>query len=648
MKHTKKALLSSVLSVLLCCSMLIGSTFAWFTDSVTSGQNKIVAGNLDVELEYATAEDAEGGITDDEWKKVESATELFKTDTLWEPGHTEYVYLRVRNAGSLALKYNFGISVYGDKEGNPEAEYTTVEGKTKLSKHLVANLKENADPVTARESLWLSADEETKAIGNLSSVGFTHMDALGSGETDMFTLAIYMPTSVGNEANWVGAEKAPDEHAPQICFGITVNATQVPSERDSFDDQYDKDAPLVAATAAELKNVLDEINNDPAYDGSEKHVVLSDDMTLGDAVGLEVAEDRNVVIDIFGHDLAVEKADRNGILVSPGAEVTITDSQSGGTLTLHSPIIYNEVDGELYQKTDDDLTGGIYVRGDADQKAKLTIEDIEIKMVDEGGSTPIIAENAEVTLGEGAEITTQSYGIWLKENATVTVDGAHLTVGEGVTQHAFVIGNPSGEETDEKCVVNFENGVVDAKHGVEGSVFELCTNGELNITGGEFNLDTDQQYNGRYYNQYLIISNKGGKATVGGDAVINARNTKAKTNDTFGSGEAVFVFSLAADEEETMPASVVVTDNATINLYGTEGYVYMGCVQNGSTITVEKTAHINCYNEIEAGVTYLGMVATNGKIYIAKEVVPDKSDVTVSPGLGTLVDDVDNNQWVIE
>ena len=49
-KHTKRSLIASLLSVMLCMAMLIGSTFAWFTDNVTSGKNKIVAGNLDIEL----------------------------------------------------------------------------------------------------------------------------------------------------------------------------------------------------------------------------------------------------------------------------------------------------------------------------------------------------------------------------------------------------------------------------------------------------------------------------------------------------------------------------------------------------------------------------------------------------------------------
>ena len=83
-KSNKRALLASALSLLICATMLAGTTFAWFTDSVTSGKNKIVAGNLDVELEYATAFDAEGNPT--AWESVEDKTDLFKRDTLWEPG----------------------------------------------------------------------------------------------------------------------------------------------------------------------------------------------------------------------------------------------------------------------------------------------------------------------------------------------------------------------------------------------------------------------------------------------------------------------------------------------------------------------------------------------------------------------------------
>ena len=86
MKNKKTKLLYSVLSLLLCLSMLLGSTFAWFTDSVHSGINVIAAGNLDVALYHSNA--AVQG------EKVDEATKLFMDlngkDILWEPGVVSY------------------------------------------------------------------------------------------------------------------------------------------------------------------------------------------------------------------------------------------------------------------------------------------------------------------------------------------------------------------------------------------------------------------------------------------------------------------------------------------------------------------------------------------------------------------------------
>ena len=73
MKSTKKALLTSVLSLLLCCSMLIGTTFAWFTDNASSGMNTIAAGNLDVELYYQLENQSD-------WTPVNADTNVFMKD----------------------------------------------------------------------------------------------------------------------------------------------------------------------------------------------------------------------------------------------------------------------------------------------------------------------------------------------------------------------------------------------------------------------------------------------------------------------------------------------------------------------------------------------------------------------------------------
>lgn len=90
-KNTKRALLASVLSVVLCFAMLVGSTFAWFTDSVTSGKNKIVAGNLDIKLSYQNANATQ-------FTEVTSETaDLFVdkdgNDIKWEPGAAAVTYL---------------------------------------------------------------------------------------------------------------------------------------------------------------------------------------------------------------------------------------------------------------------------------------------------------------------------------------------------------------------------------------------------------------------------------------------------------------------------------------------------------------------------------------------------------------------------
>ena len=82
MKQTKRSFLISVLSLLLCFSMLLGTTWAWFTDSVSSGSNVIKSGNLDLDVQYT--------LDGETWNDLDGADDLFQK-SLWEPGHTEVV-----------------------------------------------------------------------------------------------------------------------------------------------------------------------------------------------------------------------------------------------------------------------------------------------------------------------------------------------------------------------------------------------------------------------------------------------------------------------------------------------------------------------------------------------------------------------------
>ncbi len=255
-KSTKRALLMSALSLLLCVSMLIGSTFAWFTDSATSGVNTIQAGNLDVVLEYATWDSTTGTWTG--YSEVTKEKCVFNETALWEPGYTEVVKFRVTNAGTLALKYQLGMDVYS------ETESTNVENeKFKLSDSILVGSTKVSN-VTERNA---AAQYATKNIHNAKILNVENIfgteipanflypknspegQAVVNNYCSEWVFVVHMPETVGNEANHkTGVE------APKITFGVNLIATQATYEKDSFDDQYDKYASV--ASLDEMKKAL--------------------------------------------------------------------------------------------------------------------------------------------------------------------------------------------------------------------------------------------------------------------------------------------------------------------------------------------------------------------------------------------------------
>ena len=228
MKSKKSALLLSFTSLLVCFAMLVGSTFAWFTDTASTAVNKIQAGNLDVELEYSK------DFT--EWKKVNDTTKVFEDSTLWEPGRTEVVYLRVKNAGTLALKYTLGIyNLYNSTGKN------VLGNKYSLSDYVKLGAVE-ADAAYADRAAAISAVQDSaKTLNSIGDTGVVGAD-LATNTTKVYAMVLYMPTEVGNEAN----PKNNDPYwAAKVSFGISVSATQAMSESDSFDNTYDEDAAAI-------------------------------------------------------------------------------------------------------------------------------------------------------------------------------------------------------------------------------------------------------------------------------------------------------------------------------------------------------------------------------------------------------------------
>ena len=227
-KSTKRALLTSVLALLMCVAMLIGTTFAWFTDTASTAVNKIQAGNLDVKLMYSTDMQT--------WKEATDQTKLFDDNALWEPGYTQVVYLKIVNAGKLALKYEAGFS----------KNYTSNRGKNvngdwyRVDNYLKIGTAETTTKFANREDVWsaIAATEKTLAKDVMLTDGWITLKA---GESsNPFAVAIYMPTSVGNEAN--ASRLRPSSVSG---LGIEVRATQATVESDSFDNNYDANAATV-------------------------------------------------------------------------------------------------------------------------------------------------------------------------------------------------------------------------------------------------------------------------------------------------------------------------------------------------------------------------------------------------------------------
>ena len=222
---TKRALLTSVLALVLSLAMLAGSTFAWFTDTASTGVNRIVSGNLDVGLEYW---DKESG-----WLDAEDSKDLFDENALWEPGYTQIVYLKVKNGANLALTYAMQITPVHETVG------VNVDGEEfKLSDYIkfgwtTFTADENGTPVAlGREAAQTGVGEGTQLGTTLHRQAAKPMEA---GAEELVALVAWMPENVGNEANYSTVQ-------PTIELSLKVLATQAAVESDSFNNTYDEDA----------------------------------------------------------------------------------------------------------------------------------------------------------------------------------------------------------------------------------------------------------------------------------------------------------------------------------------------------------------------------------------------------------------------
>ena len=279
-KATKRALLTSVMALVMCVVMLAGTTFAWFTDTASTGVNKIQAGNLDVALEMNT-----GTKENPKWENAEGKTLQFKTadgrtdNILWEPGcRYQLPELRVVNKGNLALKYMIKL--------------TGIKGDAKLNKAITWTITDSAD---GSDSVVSPATDTTPAEYKL----------LNANDAHTLTIMGEMDKNAGNEYQGLSIDG----------ISITVYATQMTAEFDSIDNLYDKDA---------------------AYKGSQEFTSGTHVLNKG-GVALN-PHDVAVLVSGAGTDVTItggyydggKGGDNRCVQVDTGAKVTIKD----GTFTV--------------------------------------------------------------------------------------------------------------------------------------------------------------------------------------------------------------------------------------------------------------------------------------------------------------------------
>ncbi len=423
---TRKALLLSVISFVLCLSMLVGTTYAWFTDSVVSSGNIIKSGNLKISLEWMEGTKAPAADSTD-WKDASTGA-IFDYD-LWEPGYVCARHIKIENEGSLALKYKVTFEATGEV-----SELTDV---------IDVYYADPAVQVTGRDALT-----EDMKIGTLTEV-LAGMETTAAGTLlkdgkDIITLVFKMQESAGNyyQGMSIGSE-----------FEVKVFATQLTAESDSFNDQYDANADY----DGEISNI-DSFNAALKAGGNYK---LINSFTVPAGTLPTIPAGTTVVLDLNGNTITAENSTTEYALNNLG-DLTIYDS-SVTTYSLRRSAAGSINARGIYNGYDPD---GNYVT-----TAKLTIlSGVYNALGTDGGAA--VFNYGVANIKGGTFTAVGGYALNNRETGVMTIDDA--TTNTGIYNLGAVTVNGG----------NIEN-TVDGKHGVyhAGSTFEV-NGGNFSSTAG--------------------------------------------------------------------------------------------------------------------------------------------------------------------
>ena len=419
-KSTKRALISSALAILMCVAMLIGTTFAWFTDTASTAVNKIQSGNLDVALEMSN--------DGTNWESAEGKTLTFKTQDnraadqiLWEPGCTyELPQLRVVNKGNLALKYKIQINgIQGDAKLNEVIDWTI----------------------------------------NNAAINLTEKHLLAGQTGDAFTIKGHMQETAGNDYRNLTIDG----------IGITVFATQDTVENDSFGNMYDENAPFIYPAGVTTESF--------AQATSVEYTNNLGDVVTGNKPAVAAYVDASGNVKYVGDIYAAIKSNASVIYCKKDATLRmrerLVDTNRTPDLTSDLTIYANGADFQ-YGQISMNMT-------DAGKAANVTVKVYDAKNIEVWGLTPndgvtqnIVMENC-TNIGESAtgdkgilmyitgntgtvnatvnncHVEKNSSGIYMSTNGSLTVsDSTFVECATGIK--SSYKGNGTRTDRIENCV----------------------------------------------------------------------------------------------------------------------------------------------------------------------------------------------------
>ena len=499
-KSTKHALLSSILALFLCFSMLLGTTFAWFTDSVTSANNIIKSGNLDITLEYFDIEA-------DAWKDVKDSADILTGD-LWEPGYTDVAYLRIKNNGSLALKYALSVNIISEKSG------VNKDGETfSLSDYIYFDVVDEKQPAFAdRAEAMAAVDSATKIARGYSRSGSLAADS----DYVYLAMVVYMPTTVGNVANHNGVD------VPEINLGINVFATQDTVESDSFGTDYDADNSVDTVDAANVMlaankdvtlmgcNEADGILNVPSGYTGTLTLVNSSIKSVQAAGDVNIVILGRVVVDANGSGVATASESGSSFDGSAITAKGVLNISGSGTLTAIAADVKGASGIGGMNTTEINIKDVTIERAEGSYAYGVGTDTKYYKDAPEGGAAIGSGLNgAVITLDNVTVINaiggSKAAGIGARYHVGVSVnitDSAIAYVEGGVSAAGVGGSRVSSDATESGTTINITNSTITAKGGAYGagigsgydthclSVQPMCTiniaDSTINAEGGQY------------------------------------------------------------------------------------------------------------------------------------------------------------------